>query len=169
VTTALVLLVVAWAAVLGYRFLRSRRSSPSATIGGFERSTGALGTEVPAAERGASRAPASALLREDPLTVRRRVRFVRLVAATLVTLVVALWLGGVVWTLFLAALIATSGYVVVLRRLKVQRDEAREVVRELHLRPPDLQMAMSGRAAAGAEGLTGAMPSTSVRLRRWDA
>jgi Ca2+/Na+ antiporter len=116
-----------------------------------------------------ARQPASAQLREDPLTVRRRVRFVRLAIATLVTLLAAVWLGGILWLLFLGTLLATAAYVVVLRRLKVQRDEARQVVRELHLRPPDLQMAMAGRAAAGAEGMGDPMASTSVRLRRWDA
>ena len=102
------------------------------------------------------------------MTVLRRTRFIRLVALSILSLVGAIVLGGSVWILAVAAVSVTVGYAVVLRRLKIQRDEARSVVRELHLRPPDLHVVAGGQAAAVGAGQGQDWASTTVRLRRWD-
>lgn len=147
---------VAWA-------LRTWQTSPSATVGGFERTMEAL------SDRGRDdRHPAAVRLREHPMTVQRRVRFLRMLAATGVALALAVVLRGVFWLPFVAMIIATGSYVVILRRLKIQRDEARNVVRELHLNPPDSRGRGLVGAAVGAEMMPDGFPSTSVRLRRWE-
>ncbi len=165
VTIALVLLGLAWVYVLVPPALRSWQTSPQATVGGFERAMRLLGNGGAREGHDEHPQPASSRPRENPVIMRRRTRFVRLLAATGVTLLAALVVGSYVWALFTAALLATATYVVVLRRLKVQRDEARDVVRELHLHPPDTrydtdEYEMVGAAAAGG--------SHTVRLRRWD-
>src|SRR5690606_6394500 len=73
---------------------------------------------------------------ERMLVARRRSWFVRSVAATGVTLLLALIAGGWLWLAFLLTGLPTAAYVTVLRRLKLQRDEARQVVRDLHLSGP---------------------------------
>ncbi len=147
--------------------LRTWQTSPSATVGGFERTMEALRSN----RSGDDRHPAAVRLREHPMVVQRRVRFLRMLAATGVALLLAVVLRGVFWLPLVAMVVATGSYVVVLRRLKVQRDEARNVVRELHLNPPDSRsrsLVGAGRAAVGAEMMPDGFPSTSVRLRRWD-
>lgn len=125
--------------------------------------------DVGDADRASVPQPSSVKLRENPMTVKRRTRFFRLVAATLAALVVAIWLGGLLWSLFAVLFAATVSYVIVMRRIKIQRDEARRVVRELRLRPPDVYGEQQGLSrAAGAESMSDAYASTTVRLRRWD-
>lgn len=102
------------------------------------------------------------------MTVLRRVRFIRLCLLSLLSIGLAIWLGGAMWMGALAVVAVTIGYAAVLRRLKIQRDEARSVVRELHLRPPDLQVVAGGHAAAVGAGQGQDWASTTVRLRRWD-
>lgn len=100
----------------------------------------------------------------DPVIARRRTWFVRALLACVVTFGVALLLQGTAWLLFLATVAATAAYVVALRRLKQQRDEAHAVVRELDLR--DQPLAEAGQVAVGGEEAW--VGSGSVRLRRWD-
>ncbi|MEX0869130.1 MAG: hypothetical protein WD011_05600 [Nitriliruptoraceae bacterium] len=165
VNIALLVLALAWVYVLVPPAVRSWQTSPQATVGGFERAMRLLGSGGGRDDRPASPEPSSVRRREDPVIVLRRTRFVRLLVLTGVMLAGAIVLGGLAWVLFALALIATIAYVVVLRRLKVQRDEARDVVRELHLHPPDAQhrdhddLELTG-VAVGA--------SHTVRLRRWD-
>ncbi len=170
-STALALIVGGWAVALAVAAVRSRQTSPRATVGGFERTMEALGNEGTSG-RDDRREPSSVRPRENPLTAQRRTRFLRLLVATLVLLASAIWFGGLIWLPFAAVAATTVLYAAILRRAKVQRDEARRVVRELHLRPPDVYArsgAVPGAAAAGAEHLGDGWTSTSVRLRRWDA
>lgn len=190
---ALFLLILLWAALLLPKAVRSARSSsPHVTIGGFEHAM-----EVLSAERGApgrhvyvpgepgrivdrevplvssNPAPPPPRRRPEPvLMVRRRVRFERLLVLSALSLVLALAVGGWAWGVVAVVVGTTIVYTVVLRRLKVQRDQARRVVRDLHLeqevrvvvRPDPPSVAAGG--AVGSDRPAG--PSDGVRLRRWD-
>ncbi len=194
---ALVLLVLIWAALLVPSALRSRKSSPHATVGGFERAMDVLRTapgrrgssrellvpsdagrivgrelshdpvgtaadsSPPYADEHVARSSRLQPHREDPMIARRRTRFVRLMAGTGATLLLALLIGGVLWVAFLLTAAAAAGYTVLLRRLKLQRDEARRVVADLHLPQEPAREPVS--AAVGDEGWS----SSGVRLRRW--
>lgn len=68
--------------------------------------------------------------REDPRVARRRAWFERLLAASVAALAAGVVLGGWFWLLAAVVVTGTVGYTVRLRRLKLQRDEARRVVRE---------------------------------------
>jgi hypothetical protein len=182
VSQALVLLVLLWAVLLVPGALRSRKSSPHATVGGFERAMDVLRSDGRAPSGGAGRqllVPRDAgrivgrevdatvrsvpVRHEDPVVTSRRVWFLRGLVGTAVAMLLALTVGGWLWLPFVVTAAATGAYAALLRHLKVQRDEARRVVRELDLhRVPD---ELPARAAVGAE-LWGA--GAGVRLRRWD-
>jgi hypothetical protein len=187
VNEALVLLVLVWAAFLVPSALRSRRTSPHATVGGFERAMDVLRSEGRSSGGGRRGTTGREVMvprdagrivertvdadapdrprrahREDPSIVGRRRWFVRLLVASLVTLVLALVAGGWLWLPALAVVAATGGYVVLLRRWKLQRDEARRVVRDLELHR-DLAPAPERVVVGGEHWSTG-----TVRLRRWD-
>jgi ABC-type transport system involved in cytochrome bd biosynthesis fused ATPase/permease subunit len=177
VNAALVLLVLLWAALLIPSALRSRTGSPHATVGGFERAMDVLKTP---SHRSGSRqllvpgdagrivdhvgiAPAEEprpFRREDPRVQTRRTWFQRLLAGTVVSLVLAVLFGGALWAVALLSVAATATYVVLLRRWKVQADQVRSVVRRLEAQT----QAEPQRVPVGA-----AVGETSVRLRRWDA
>lgn len=173
---AIVLLVLLWAVVLVPGAVRSRRTSPHHTVGGFERAMDVLrnkpsvGREL-LVPRDAGRIvtrevnrsePTGPYRREDPVTLRRRSWFVRLLAGTGATFLLAVVFGGWLWLPFVAALLVSGGYIALLRHLKLQRDEARRVVREIDLR--DGEEEAVGRTAEPVAAGGGA-----VRLRRWDA
>jgi len=144
-------LLIGWAAILLPSALRSRRSvDPSVTVGGFaetmavlrgrpegreimvpgqaDRLTGgAAGTRGGAAGRGA-RPSARAALNE-----RRKQLFLRLLGLTGVMLLAGLVFGGMFWALFLVTGLITGGYVGLLRHYKLEREAAREVVREMDI------------------------------------
>jgi hypothetical protein len=101
---------------------------------------------------------------EDPVIARRRVWFVRALLACVLTFAVALVAQGAAWLVFLAVVAATAAYVIVLRRLKHQRDQARHVVRELAIDRDSLGDA--GQVAVGGEDAW--VGSGTVRLRRWE-
>jgi hypothetical protein len=182
VSEALVLLVLLWAVLLVPGALRSRNASPHATVGGFERAMDVLRSDGRTVTRSGSRqllvpGDAGRIVRrevdgalravpvrhEDPIVVQRRSWFLRGLVATGVALLLAVTVGGWLWLAFVAIAGTTGGYAALLRHLKVQRDEARRVVRELDLhRVPD---ALPERAAVGAELWSGA---PAVRLRHWD-
>lgn len=181
---ALVLLVLVWAGLLVPEALRSRSASPHATVGRFERAmdvlrSGARGTTggrkvlVPGdagriVERpGTGPALTSGVYRSrgsDPVVARRLVWFLRCLAATGVTFLAALVTGGGwMWLPFVVSAALTAVYVAVLRHLKLQRDEARQVVSDLDLY---IDVAAAERdIAVGAEDWVG---SGTVRLRRWN-
>ena len=177
----LVLLILVWAALLVPGAVRARSTSPHVTVGGFEQAmrvlrsethTGGGGRQVmvpddagrivarPVDEQGHARRSAV----EDPMMVRRRQWFVRSLLATVASFGLALLLGGRLWLLFLAVVAVTATYVLVLRRLKLQQEEARQVVRQLDLDVPS--PVTSGQVAVGGE--EGWVGSGTVRLRRWD-
>jgi hypothetical protein len=101
---------------------------------------------------------------EDPTLVRRRRRFLRLAAISLLSLVAAPLFGGALWAIAAVSLGTTLVTAVVLRRLKVQRQAARSVLVDLDLRRPSQPLIdeITGEliAAAGSAG-------TSVRLPGW--
>lgn len=179
---ALLLLLLVWAVLFLPGVVRARNTSPHVTVGGFERAMNVLRSD--GHDRGGGRRlmvpadparivarpvddriePASTVVAEDPVIARRRVWFIRALAACALALVAAVLLQGAAWLVFLATLSATVAYVAVLRRLKQQRDEARSVVRELDLR--ESVVGDAGQVAVGAEDSW--VGSGTVRLRRWD-
>jgi hypothetical protein len=148
VSEALVLLVILWAAAMVPSAVRARNASPHVTVGGFERAMEVLRSEqrstpgrrvmvpgdperiVQRAARAPSPESRRRFRREDPRVARRRAWFERLLVASVAAVAVGLFLGGWSWLLTAAVVVVTLGYTVRLRRLKVQRDEARRVVRE---------------------------------------
>lgn len=190
-------LLIGWAAVLLPSALRSRRSSdPIATVGGFTEAMAVLrgrpsGREIMVpdhAERfGGSRLEGRAVGRpagtdrdtaHRRVLARRRSMFLRLVAATGVTLVLAMVVGGVLWPLFSVTALALFGYVALLRHHKLERDEARSVVRSMQPTPVREYRREEERqpVAVGAEPGGAWQPvesdgwheQSSVRIRRWE-
>lgn len=183
---ALALLVLLWAVLLLPAAVRSsRNASPHVTVGGFERAMQVLSTrgQVPGREvfvpahpdRIVGREvqpmgetlPISTPRHEDPRIARRRAWFVRLLVVNVLAVLAAVTVGGWMWALALAATATTVATVVVLRRLKVQRDQAREVVREIDLRD-DVDRLASDLDAPVAVGHLDWGGSGAIRLRRWD-
>ncbi|MDX1658515.1 MAG: hypothetical protein R3343_06830 [Nitriliruptorales bacterium] len=200
----IVILVFLWAVALLPSVFRSGRSNTRATVGGFERAMDVLKHNrdgrylmVPddasrLVDRDGSVASAAPgeRSRHDPTLERRRRLFTRLVAMTGASLLFALVFGGAMWILASLALLGLGGYASVLRRWKVEREQAREVVR--HLPRPDLEPATDlperravgetvfgdrGRRqeGGGAEAVPVAThpddpwaPHSGVRIRRWD-
>lgn len=177
----LVLLGLVWAALFLPGAVRAHNTSPHVTVGGFERAMNVLRSDgnrraagrrlmVPddparIVARPAHDHPASSeTAAEDPVVARRRSWFVRALVACVVTLGAAVLLQGAAWLLFLGTVGATAAYVVVLRRLKQQRDQARAVVQQLDLDEQPLPEV--GQVAVGGEEVW--VGSGSVRLRRWD-
>lgn len=197
---ALVLLVLLWAVLLVPSALRSRTGSPHVTVGGFERAMDVLKT--PSHRSGgrqllvpgdASRivdhvgiAPVEqtrAFRREDPRVQARRVWFLRLVAGAVISLVLAVVFGGVLWAVAGLSVAATGTYVALLRRWKLQADQVRSVVRQLEadVSPQRVPVgvavggsavgvsAVGGSAVGGSSVGESSVGGSSVRLRRWDA
>lgn len=175
------LLILVWAALFVPGAVRARNTSPRATVGGFEQAMKVLRSEGHTVGRGRrimvpddagrivarpvdDHLVAGGTPAEDPVVVRRRLWFVRALLATGVSFGLALLLGGGVWVLFVAIAMATGAYVAVLRHLKLQREEARQVVRQLDL--DDEVVATTGQVAVGGEESW--VGSGTVRLRRWD-
>jgi hypothetical protein len=176
VNEAIVLLVLLWAVVLVPGAIRSRNNtSPHATVGGFERAMDVLRTKPGAGRellvprdagrivtRDVNRAePTGPYRQEDPVTARRRSWFVRLLGGMAATFLLAVVFGGWLWLPFLAAGFVAAGYTALLRHLKLQRDEARRVVREIDLRERP-------QAPPAEDGDQVAVGGSAVRLRRWD-
>ncbi len=195
-TEALVLIVLVWAGMLVSGALRSRSASPHVTVGGFERAMDVLRSDNGMIDRGGRRdgrtgrrllvpsdagriverpvddtLPPNARLRgEDPLLARRRMWFERAVAVSGLSLVLGVAFGGWLWIPTAMVWAVTAAYVTVLRRLKLQRDEAKQVVRELELDRDDVRtLHVPDDVAVGAGSLGSASAATggSVRLRRW--
>ena len=168
VNPSLLLLILVWVAILLPGALRSRlRPSPRASVGGFQRTMDGLhvqqSTDVRTSTAGVVMyAPVGR--REDPVIARRRQRTLQLLGVTVVAVVVATVLGGGAW-IVAGGLVATSVItLVVLRRLKVQRDAARSVVVSLDLRRPAQPLVdeITGElvVAAGSS-------ASAVRLPSW--
>lgn len=185
-----VILALVWALVLLPGAVRSRRSSPTNSVGTFERAMDVLARRDSNPRGGdgrviyvpsdAGRIVGERARRRNALIARRRQLFVWLVAGVGTTLPVAILAGGFAWALFLAATAALAVYVGLLLRWKNQAEEAAEVVRTL----PDVPRARDvardhERVAVGGErpyaGLQVAtrdddpwQPQSGVRIRRWD-
>jgi hypothetical protein len=185
-----VMLALIWAVVLLPGAIRSRRVNSQVTVGGFERAMDVLRRQpdgrymmVPAdASRIVSGDDAAADVRprarrEDPLIARRRIVFTRMIAGSGALFLAAVWLGGFAWTLFILSLVVTGGYVAVLRRHKVRRDEVRAVVRELrgdepadrHQEPVPIAVGESPGIQVASRPDEPWQPNSGVRIRRWDA
>lgn len=205
---AIVLLLLLWAVLLVPGALRSRNSSPHTTVGGFERAMDVLrakpgqGRELmvpsdagrivghaearPAGDMTSHRDEGRPPRGEDPVVARRRSWFLRLLAGTGGSFVLVLAFGGWMWLPFTALVLVTVGYTALLRHLKLQRDQARQVVRGLDAprtaasaRDADYGIAWRDEDArpTGAEDEPvihrapvedGGLALQSVRLRRWD-
>jgi hypothetical protein len=131
VNPSLLLLILVWVAILLPGALRSRlRPSPRASVGGFQRTMDGLRVQHPPLAR------PSVARREDPTIVRRRRAALRLFALTAIALVAAPLFGGAAWIVAGLASASSVVTVAVLRRLKLQRDAARDVLVSLDLRRP---------------------------------
>lgn len=124
-----------WTAVLLPRAVRDVRSSPVATVTGFNDAM----TRLAMADQRLLVVPGegSGVTVVHPRTVsrvallrRRRALLVRLLLGTAVTLVAATVVGGaVLWSLAAAAGVALAGYCVALRTIARRRELAKAVVR----------------------------------------
>lgn len=187
-TEALVVLLLVWAGMLVPGVRRSRNASPHVTVGGFERAMDVLRSEARTAEQGRSvlvPGDAQRIVGRDAVAAeavprwrrsdggaiaRRRAWFERSLVLSGIMAVLAAAFGGWLWIPAGVVWVLSGSYVAVLRRLKLQRDEARQVVRDLELHRPvsgeaprDAVVAADGTGGAGAWGDNG-----TVRLRRWD-
>lgn len=193
-------LLIGWAAVLLPSALRSRRETdPLVTVGGFTQAMAVLrgrpdGREIMVpgqAERIVGQVPSASgragptlgrrpgTSRRSGLLARRRALFMRLLAATLGTLVLALVVGGLLWPVFVTTALALAVYVGMLRHFKLEADQARAVVRTIDLTAHERDVAWprtdAQPMAVGAESVQVAThpdqpwaPQSSVRIRRWD-
>lgn len=182
---ALLVLVLVWAVMVVPTALRSRERSPRATVGGFERAMNVL--------RGDGGAVVDAdgmpILLDDPrrpvvrsrldrstqrLMARRRTRFTRLVVASLGSIALGAFLGGLAWTVTATVVATTATYTALLRRAKVQRVQARRSVAALVSAfddAPSARRASPGQtapASASASAGGGWEQGVTVRLRHWD-
>jgi Flp pilus assembly protein TadB len=169
VNPSLLLLIMVWVALLLPGALRSRlRSSPRTTVGGFQRAMDGLRIDGRESSAPSLTNPAygvqASRRREDPALVRRRRRFLGLVVVTMVAVGLAPVLGGAAWAVAAVTLGTTLVVVLVLRRLKLQRQAVRSVLVDLDLRRPAQPLIdeITGEliVAAGSAG-------TSVRLPGW--
>lgn len=182
VSEALVVLVLVWAGLLVPGALRSRDTSPHATVGGFARAMDVLRND--ARDGSGDRqilvpGDASRMTQRlgtvgeplgphrprgsDPVVARRLMWFRRGLAATGITLLIALFAGGWLWLPFVVSAGLTVIYVAILRHLKLQRDEARRVVSDL-----DLYIDISAEERNAALEAGEWVGSGTVRLRRWN-
>jgi len=169
VNPSLLLLILVWVAILLPGALRSRlRPSPRASVGGFQRTMDGLRVQQQVVRTHVPMSGAPTMTttsrREDPVVARRRQRTLQLLGATLLSVVGALALGGPAWIVAGALVASSAATLVVLRRLKVQRDTARSVLVSLDLRRPAQPLVdeITGElvVAAGSS-------ASAVRLPSW--
>lgn len=183
-----VLLALVWALVLLPGAIRSRRSSPSSSVGTFERAMNVLarreqdvdpGGRVVYVPKDAARLVGERRdHRREQLARRRRV-FTNLLAGVGVSLLLSLLLGGVWWALFVLTTGSLGGYVALLLRWKSQREQADEVVRSLPEFPEHEEVVVADeQVAVGGDSLYGLPvahgpddpwePHSAVRIRVWE-
>lgn len=181
-----VILVLLWALVLLPGAVRSRRSSPRATVGGFERTMEVL-RHGPGRSSGrtvlvpddAERLLTGRIRPDGAVLARRRRIFTQLAVTTAVTGLLAVTLQGpfVVLLGLMAASLAT--YIVLLLRWKAQRHRAARVVRTMSRRPSSPRGTQDAdqpqRIAVGGDpgvpphhsGAVATEAGAGVRVRRW--
>lgn len=128
---ALAMIVVTWLAIAFPLALRSRSGSVHGSVTGFTHAMSVLSPErrealVVTPQRPVRRVTAV----EDRVEALRRLFVASLVALGILFVAALVW-GGVFWTLSIVALLATGGYVAVLRRRKVEADRARAMIRSI--------------------------------------
>jgi len=162
VNPSLLLLILVWVAILLPGALRSRlRPSPRASVGGFQRTMDGLKVQP---QQALAPARGGSGRREDPVIARRRARALQLFAVTAIALVLAPVVGGIAWFVAATLVLASVSTLVVLRRLKVQRDAARSVLVSLDLRRPaqPLLDEITGELVVAAGSA-----ASAVRLPSW--
>lgn len=162
---SLLLLILVWVAILLPGALRSRlRPSPRASVGGFQRTMEGLKVQHAGDASFASPGASPVARAEDPVVVRRRRRTLQLIGLTVVALGVAPFLGGAAWAVAGTLVTVSFATLVILRRLKLQRDAARRVLVSLDLRRPAQPLVdeITGEllVAAGSS-------ASAVRLPSW--
>lgn len=135
------LLALLWALVILPGALRSRRSSPTSSVGTFERAMDVLARResngyggegrVVYVPNDAVRISGDRAIRQQEIRARRRRTFMRLLVLTATSMVVAVVGGGQWWLMFLSTGALLTGYVVLLLRWKSQAEQAAAVARDL--------------------------------------
>ncbi|MBY5161996.1 hypothetical protein [Salsipaludibacter albus] len=136
----------AWLALVFPLAVRGRHASVHGSAAGFERAMAVLqrDSEHPmttssaashhdrrsAASIGRAAAARAVRAADDSLATMRRL-FVGSLVAVLASAGAAIAWGGVFWTIFVVATIATGGYVIVLRHRKLEADRAKAVIRSI--------------------------------------
>lgn len=135
----------AWLALVFPLAIRGRHASVHGSAAGFERAMAVLQrdsehrmtttTAPPRPERSTASAHGTAEVRavreaDNSLALMRRL-FVGSVLAVVASAAAAIAWGGVFWTIFVVATIATGGYVTVLRHRKLEADRAKAVIRSI--------------------------------------
>lgn len=179
------LLALLWALVILPGALRSRRSSPTSSVGTFERAMDILARRESNEYGGdgryvyvpndAVRISGDRAIRQQEIMARRRRTFIRLLILTLATMLIAFAGGGQWWLMFASADVLLFGYVALLLRWKSQAEQAAAVAREL---PGSARLRMEAtrlgpRAASvrpDRELLpVGAGVGSSVEADRWES
>ncbi|MBW3577788.1 MAG: hypothetical protein KY462_08640 [Actinobacteria bacterium] len=141
------LLALIWGLVLVPGALRARRSSPTTSVGTFERAMDVLARRDVGAggryiyvPRDASRIVDERKRRRSSVLTQRRRMFVRLLLTTAVSLPLAFALRGLAWSVFFGSAALLAGYVRLLLRWKRRVDRVAPIVRSL----PDGDVASHG-------------------------
>lgn len=145
------ILGVVWAAVLVPPILRSRREGrPSSSVVSFRAQLSTLERATPGSSLRLDTGSRGAVLSTPRIDVKRRRRevLVALLAATGVTFVMAVALGGPALMLFLGTAGACGAYIFALRQIHLRQLERRTKVRQLVPRTVGVLSAPVGRAAS---------------------
>lgn len=183
----IVILAVIWAVILLPGAIRSRRRSPRNTVGGFEHAMDVLNhrRRVPAPGGRELMVPADATRivtgdRRSSVLRRRRRLFAGLLVTAVLLVLIALVAGGSWWLPAAASLGALASYVTLLRRWKLQQQQAASQVVRLPERrerpaaePSEELVSVAGGSPHGVPVATRPdepwPAEASVRIRRWDA
>ncbi|MDP9021394.1 MAG: hypothetical protein M3N57_01570 [Actinomycetota bacterium] len=132
------LLALIWGVVLLPGALRARRSSPTTSVGTFERAMDVLARRDVGAggryiyvPRDAGRIVDERKRRRSSVLTQRRRMFVRLLLATAVSLPLAFTVRGLAWSVFFGSAALLAGYVRLLLRWKRRVDRVAPIVRSL--------------------------------------
>jgi hypothetical protein len=150
--STVVVLVLLWSGVLLPGLLRDRRSSPAATVDGFNTAMARLAgcdarrVFIPGAGPRMEIYPRPS--RRAALLERRRAVLVRLVAGVGVAASFALVFGGITWWLTAVAALGVVAYLGALRLRAVQTQQAKRVVQLHRAGPADATVPVRSPAAS---------------------